>query len=108
MQVLIDKGISLNTINTITSTFSQLFCPKTNNEEENLNSVIKNLFLLLSRFKVLPASNINYETFKAQATHLLKMYLCIESEERYTLLFNFLEDIYNEDDDSTSVENSRK
>lgn len=104
VQVLIDKGISLNTINTITSTFSQLFCPKTNNEEENLNSVIKNLFLLLSRFKVLPASNINYETFKAQATHLLKMYLCIETEERYTLLFNFLEDIYNGDDDSTSFQ----
>ena len=104
VQVLVDKGISLNTINTITSTFSQLFCPKTNKEEENLNSVIKYLFLMLARFKVLPTSNKNYENFKMQATHLLKMYLCTESEERYTLLFNFLEDIYNGDDDGTSFQ----
>ena len=104
VQVLLDKGISMNTINTITSTFSQLFCPKTNNEEEKLNSVIQDLFSMLARFKVLPTSRTNYQNFKTQASHLLKMYLCIESKERYTLFLNFLDDIYNGDDDGKSFQ----
>lgn len=93
----INRGISLETIDTIQETFPSIFCPKTNQDEHLLDKAIRNFFqdITLIKLKQQNTERINLRReFSKAALSRLSQHACSELDNILLLLNSFADIVY--------------
>ena len=107
----INRGISLETIDTIRETFPSIFCPKTNQDEHSLNTAIRNFFQDITLIKLKQQNtetiDLRQEISKA-ALSKLSQHTCRELDNILLLLNSFADIVYLFDiEELKALSNSR-